>query len=109
MFRLNSKLFNLFISFYLLFTNFVATTHHHSDGDSHPDCQICVLQLNQQSEDPLDLGFNYEIKSEKFSYIPDLESKLISKDFPINTLPRSPPALISKHSLYFSTKNKAGG
>ncbi|MCX7760775.1 MAG: hypothetical protein N2Z81_06255 [Hydrogenothermaceae bacterium] len=94
MFRLNFKLFNFLISFYLVFTNFVVTTHNHSDGEIHPDCQVCVFQLNQQSEDPSDLGFYYEIKSEQVSYISVLESKLISKDFPINALPRSPPALV---------------
>ncbi|WP_169733173.1 hypothetical protein [Sulfurihydrogenibium subterraneum] len=85
------KLLSLFISFYLLFVNSITLTHHHEDNQPHPDCQICVLQINQQSQDPSSLGLNFEIVKYKESYKVLFYQIYIQKIIPINTLPRSPP------------------
>ncbi|ACN99417.1 hypothetical protein SULAZ_0930 [Sulfurihydrogenibium azorense Az-Fu1] len=85
------KLFNILLSFYLLFVNSLTLTHYHEDNHPHPDCQICVLQLNQQSQDPNDLGLDFEIVKYQESHKVLSTQVYISKIIPINTLPRSPP------------------
>lgn len=87
------KFFSILIGFYLLFANSLTITHHHEDHKSHPDCQICVLQINQQSEDPNDLTFNFEIEKFNESYTQEIALYFIQKEIPFNTLPRSPPLL----------------
>ncbi|MGC9006553.1 MAG: hypothetical protein ACP5F0_03550 [Sulfurihydrogenibium sp.] len=89
-FRLN-KIFNLLIGLYLLFANSITLVHHHEDNQPHPDCQVCVLQLNQQSEDPLDLTFVFELPEYKEDYQEIYTSFFFKKSIPFNLLPRSPP------------------
>lgn len=88
-----SKFLSLLISIGLLIANSAALTHHHNDGEHHTDCQICVLQLNQQSQDPSSLGSTFEIQSlnENFPIIfktSTLKSQKISYKNP-----RAPPVL----------------
>ena len=58
-----SRFLSLLISITLLVANNLTLTHHHKDGEHHNDCQVCVLQLNQQSEDPNSLEFSCEIQT----------------------------------------------
>ncbi|WP_297886936.1 hypothetical protein [Sulfurihydrogenibium sp.] len=85
------KFFSLLIGLYLLFANSLTLTHHHEDHKTHPDCQVCVLQLNQQSEDPNDLTFNFEIKNFEEKHISKPQTYYIKKEIPLSILPRSPP------------------
>lgn len=89
---LKSKLFSLFITLYLVFVNSTSITHHHNDGEFHPDCQICVLQINQQSEDPNSLTFIFKIQKHDLSF--DLKPiyQVVLKYSFSKTFPRGPPA-----------------
>ncbi len=87
------KFFNILISLYLLFANSLTITHHHEDHRTHLDCQVCVLQLNQQSQDPDDLIFSFETQKFEEEYTPQIKIIYIKKYIPLNILPRSPPLL----------------
>lgn len=89
----STKFFSFLISFYLLFVNTLSLTHHHSDGQHHPDCQVCVLQLNQQSDDPNELVSVFLIEKTISEYTETLQSTIIPKEISHNILPRSPPVL----------------
>lgn len=91
---LKGKIFSFLISFYLLFVNSITLTHHHEDGQQHTDCQICVLRLNQQSDDPNDLVSVLIIEAPSFEYNLILESFVFQKELSPTTLPRSPPVLV---------------
>jgi hypothetical protein len=88
-----SRIFSLLISTLLLVANSLTIAHHHKDGEHHTDCQVCVLQLNQQSEDPNSLEFFYEIQTfnQDFSII--LKTSILKSQKTYNKNPRAPPVL----------------
>lgn len=88
---LTRKLFSFLIGLYLVFVNSLAVSHHHSDGQHHPDCQVCVLQLNQQSEDPSSLGLSYSLEPQTCVKDHRLDSFIYTTEINHQTLPRSPP------------------
>lgn len=83
--------FNLIFGILLLGANTITISHHHKDGENHHDCQICILQLNQQTEDPSDLIFEINLPQEKNSY----EEKLTQENLKVifyKILIRGPPS-----------------
>lgn len=87
----SKKVFSFLIGFYLLFVNSTTLTHHHSDGQHHLDCQVCVLELNQQSDDPSNLGLSYSLEPQSYAKDLNLDSFVYPVEINHQTLPRSPP------------------
>lgn len=83
---------NLIFGIVLLSANFVSLNHHHEGGEKHIDCQICILQLNQQSEDPSDLTFEVDFSQEKSDYENKLTQKNHQKIISYRISIRGPPS-----------------
>jgi hypothetical protein len=88
-----SRLLSLLISTLLLVANSLTLTHHHKDGEHHTDCQVCVLQLNQQSEDPNSLEFTYEIQNFNQDFPIIFKTSILKSQKTSNKNPRAPPVL----------------
>jgi len=88
-----SRILSLLISITLLIANSLTLTHHHKDGEHHTDCQICVLQLNQQSEDPNSLEFSYEIQTFNQDFPIIFKTPILKSQKRFNKNPRAPPVL----------------
>jgi hypothetical protein len=88
-----SKFLSLLISIILLVANSLTITHHHKDGEYHTDCQVCVLQLNQQSEDPNSLEFSYELQTFNQDFPVAFKTSILKSQKTSNKNPRAPPVL----------------
>jgi hypothetical protein len=88
-----SRFLNLLISIILLVANSLTITHHHKDGKHHTDCQVCVLQLNQQSEDPNSLEFSHEIQTFNQDFPIIFRTLILKSQKTSNKNPRAPPVL----------------
>jgi len=92
MLKLN-RFLSLLISIILLVANSLTITHHHKDREHHTDCQVCVLQLNQQSEDPNSLEFFYEIQTFNQDFPLIFKTSILKSQKTSDKNPRAPPVL----------------
>jgi len=88
-----SRFLSLLISITLLIANSLTIAHHHKDGEHHTDCQVCVLQLNQQSEDPNSLEFFYELQTFNEDFPIIFKPSILKSQKTSNKNPRAPPVL----------------
>jgi len=88
-----SRFLSLLISIIILVANSLTIAHHHKDGEHHTDCQVCVLQLNQQSEDPNSLEFFYELQTFNEDFPIIFKPSILKSQITSNKNPRAPPVL----------------
>lgn len=89
--RFSKRFLYIFSSVIILFSNFITINHHHEDAEPHYDCPVCILSINQQSNNPEELINDFKIYIEKPDYQYNYTSPTLQLILNIPINPRAPP------------------